>query len=90
MGDPRESSLASLVVGHSLGIRPGEVCLIHAIDVPIEMVESLVQEVYAAGGIPLVELYSERLQRALTAGATPGSFHTMAQVDGYRMRQVDA
>ena len=89
MGDPRDSRLASLVVRYALGIQPGEVCLVHAIDIPIEMVEALVQEVYAVGGIPLVELDSERIRRSLTAGATPGSFNAMAQVDGYRMRQVD-
>ncbi|MGM0431308.1 MAG: aminopeptidase [Spirochaetota bacterium] len=90
MRDARDTKLANLLVGYSVNLQPGEKCLIHAEDVPTELVEELVSAVYTAGGYPLIDLGSERLDRALMEGASKESLSAWADCDMYRMRNMDA
>ena len=90
MRDVRDKKLADLLVNFSVSIKKGESCLINAVDVPLEFVEELVQSVYAAGGYPLVNISSERLERAIIAGATKESLAAFKDCDLYRMKQMDA
>ncbi|WP_422481785.1 aminopeptidase [Pleomorphochaeta sp. DL1XJH-081] len=90
MSDSRERDLARLLVRYSIGLKPGESCLIHATDVPDSMVEKLVEEVYEAGGYPQVQLMSIRLERALIAQSTTKSLSLWAECDAFRMNKMDA
>ncbi|WP_332446212.1 aminopeptidase [Sphaerochaeta sp.] len=90
MADPREQKLAKLLVNYSVKLQKGESCLINAVDVPITMTEALVQAVYEAGGYPVVNLWQARLERAISEGATEESLKKWADVDTYRMKQMDA
>jgi aminopeptidase len=89
MRDIRHRKLAELLVNYSITLKEGESCLINAVDVPLEMVEELVEAVYRAGGYPLVNIDFERLHRALTAGASAKSLQLFADCDRYRMEKVD-
>ena len=89
MRDIRERKLADLLVTYSIELQAGESCLINAVDVPLEMVEELVAAVYRAGGYPVVNIDSQRLERAMTAGATEESIAVWRECDLYRMQQMD-
>lgn len=90
MADPREEKLAKLLVQHSVQLQKGESCLINAVDIPITMTEALVRAVYDAGGYPVVNLWNQRLERVMCEQATKESLQKWADVDTYRMKQMDA
>ena len=89
MRDPRDKKLAELLVNYSCKIKPGESCLIHATDTPIEFVEELVSAVYAAKGYPFVKLETERIDRALRDGGTKESYAIQTDFERYQMEQMD-
>ncbi|MBC8452547.1 MAG: aminopeptidase [Spirochaetes bacterium] len=89
MRDIRDKKLADLLVNFSVKLKKGESCLINAVDVPLEFVEELVQAVYAAGGYPLVNISSIRLERAVIAGASRESLAVFKDCDLFRMKQMD-
>lgn len=90
MSNSRERKLAKLLVDYSVELKKGEKCLINAVDVPTSMVEELVKAIYEAGGYPIVNVWSERLERAMVQDASKESLEAWADVDCYRMNQMDA
>jgi len=90
MSDPRERKLARMLVNFSVRLQKGENCLIRATDVPVSMVEELVAAVYEAGGNPQVQLWNQRVERAMAQGATDESLGVWADCDAYRMKKMDA
>lgn len=90
MADVREQRLAKLLVEYSVKLQKGETCLINAVDVPNSMSEALIKAVYAAGGYPVVNLWNQRIERAMLEEATQESLEAWADVDTYRMKQMDA
>jgi aminopeptidase len=90
MADLREEKLARLLVEHSVRLKEGESCLINAVDVPSTMVEALVNAVYDKGAYPIVNLWNQRLQRAVVERSSEASLKVWAHVDNYRMQQMDA
>lgn len=90
MSDLREKKLARMLVNFSVRLQKGENCLIRATDVPVSMVEELVAAVYEAGGNPQVQLWSQRLERAMAQDATDESLAVWADCDAYRMKKMDA
>ncbi|HZJ87787.1 MAG TPA: aminopeptidase [Sphaerochaeta sp.] len=88
--DLREVALAKLLVEHSVRLEEGESCLINAVDVPPTMVEALVNAVYDKGAFPFVNLWNQRLERAIVERASEASLKAWAHVDQYRMEQMDA
>ena len=65
MQDPRYDKLARVLVEHSTRIQPGERVLIEAFEIPDEMVVALMRTVREAGGIPLVSIKHQKVQREL-------------------------
>ncbi len=90
MADPREEKLAKLLVEYSVKLQKGESCLINAVDVPTSMTEALIKAVYDAGGYPVVNLWNQRIERAMVEHASKESLQAWADVDTYRMKQMDA
>ena len=90
MRDIRERELAKLLVDYSVELKQGESCLINAVDVPIPMIEELIQAVYEAGGYPQVNTTNNRIERALVAGSSKESLDLWADCDAYRMKKMDA
>ncbi|WP_020612003.1 aminopeptidase [Sediminispirochaeta bajacaliforniensis] len=90
MKDQRHDELAKLLVEYSIRLQAGERCLIQSVDVPVEMVEALIRAVYAVGGHPIVNMTSERVQRALAAGASAESIASLAETESDRMKKMDA
>ena len=70
MADSHYQDLARVLVSHSTQIKRGDHVLVEATDVPPEFVAVLVQEICDAGGLPVVDMKSERVLRNLLLNAT--------------------
>jgi len=90
MQDPRYEKLASVLVGHSTNIQPGENVLVEAIDIPDEMVIALIREVRRQGGNPVVTLKHNRIQRELITGGSDENIALAGDYEAYRMEKMDA
>ena len=90
MHDPRLDKLANVLTTHSTKVQPGEFVLIEGIDIPQEMVIALIRAVRDAGGIPLVELKQNRIQREIILGGDDAGIKLIGEYEIYRMEKVQA
>lgn len=90
MRDPRTRTLARLVVRHSLRLEPGEAALLESFDPDPAFVQDLVEEVQAAGAIPVVSLRSNAVLRSQLRGATEAQLAVQADLELHQMRKVQA
>ena len=90
MHDPRFDKLANVLITHSTKIQPGECVLIEGIEIPQEMVISLIRSVRKAGGIPIVEIRQTRIQREIILSGTDDGIKLIGDYECYRMKQVQA
>ncbi len=90
MKDPRMVQLAHNLVNYSCRVQPGEKVWIEGTGAPSEFIAQLVEETYAAGGVPYVHLKDPRVERALGMGYTAEQLDWLAQGDGERMRACQA
>ena len=90
MQDPRLEKLANVLINHSTRVKTGETVLIEAIDIPDEMVIALIRRVRAAGGVPLVTLKKNRVQRELIWDCAAEDMQKMGEYEAFRMQKVQA
>ena len=90
MKDPRYDNLAQVLIQHSTKLEKGEKILIEAIDIPPEMVISLMRAAKDAGGTPLVTIKQNAILRELYSMASEESMKMIGQLEAARMDQVDA
>ncbi len=90
MTDYRLTILAKNLIGYSCALKKGEKVLIEAKGIDHSLVVALVKEAYAVGAIPFVELYDNRVTRALLMGQNSEQAKLRAKFDGARMREMDA
>ncbi|MCH2136795.1 MAG: aminopeptidase [Phycisphaerales bacterium] len=90
MLDPRMTTLARGLVGHSTRLQKGEHLLIEAFDVPEAMVIELIRAARAVGAHPHVAIRSGRVMRALVEEGADEQFEQMAVSDLHRMQHMDA
>ena len=90
MHDPRLDKLANVLTTHSTKIQPGEFVLIEGIDIPQEMVIALIRSVREAGGIPLVELKQNRIQREIILNGDDAGIKLIGEYETYRIKKVQA
>lgn len=88
MIDARWEKLARLLVHHSMRVQPGERVLIEAFDMPPAFVALMVRQITEAGGMPLVELKSSRILRALYQTATEEQIRLIGELEKQRMQQM--
>ena len=88
MHDSRLEKLAEVLTTHSAKVQPGEYVLIEGFDIPEEMIIALIRTVRRAGGIPLVEIKQNRIQRELLRDADEEGLKLIGEYEGYRMKQV--
>src|SRR5579862_1262621 len=88
MLDPRVDKLASLLIRYSCAVKKGEKILIEAIDVPVEFTTALVRHTAAVGGIPLVLLKSNQIDRALMMAGTKEQWDVVSNLEKSQMQQV--
>ena len=90
MLDPRFDRLAELLIDFSTRLQKGEKVLIDCFDIPPEMILSLIRRARAKGGVPLVNLQSNIVNRELLRGAEEDQYRVIAEYELARMTAVDA
>ncbi|TDF96538.1 aminopeptidase [Paenibacillus piri] len=88
MRDPRLQVLAQNIVGYSLDVQPGENVLVEMIGSEREFVVCLVEQIYAKGGNPYIQLTDPTVQSALLQSAGKAQIEHMAELDLKRMRDM--
>lgn len=90
MRDPRLQTLARNLVQYSMRVKPGEKVLIEMIGSERELVKCIIEEVYASGGMPFIELTDRSVEGVLLAGASKAQIEHWASYDLKRMESMDA
>lgn len=90
MKDPRDVDLARVLIGHSIKLKPSEKVLVETFDIPPEFTSVLLQEIYDAGGLPVLEMKSAVTQRKLFHNATEERMKFIADIELERMKKMDA
>ena len=90
MMDPRVRTLARNLIRYSTRLQAGERVLIDVYGLEVPMVRALVEEAYAAGGVPFVSIKNHQVNRALLMGATPEQWEAMGRYEAERMRDMHA
>lgn len=90
MSDPRYEKLARVLVHHSTRIQSGETVLIEGFDIPDDMIIALMRTVREAGGMPLVSLKHQRIQRELIRAGEVKTMEMIGDYEAYRMKKVQA
>lgn len=90
MRDSRVVALAQNLAGYSINVQPGEKVLIEMIGSERDLLKCVVEEVYARGGEPHVQLTDRSVQRAVLMNSTKEQMERWAEWDLQRMRTMDA
>ncbi|MGD0152862.1 MAG: aminopeptidase [Thermacetogeniaceae bacterium] len=90
MRDPRVNTLAGNLINYSCGLQPGERVLIEAIGLEAPLVTALIEQAYAAGGMPFVTIKDRMVDRAVLVGCSEGQMRQMARYEAARMSEMDA
>jgi len=88
--DPRIKTLAQNLIGYSTSLAPGEKILIEMFDDALPLAKALVDEAYAAGGIPFLEIKNSQLQRSLLMKASGEQLALAASWEQARMKEMNA
>ncbi|MGL4738808.1 MAG: aminopeptidase [Cellulosilyticaceae bacterium] len=90
MRDPRVTTLAKNIIGYSVSLKPGEKVLIDLPNGGEEIAQALIEAAYEVGGIPFVNMESEKVRKALLLGATKEQYDYQLKYDLERMKDMDA
>ncbi|PYL81606.1 MAG: aminopeptidase, partial [Verrucomicrobia bacterium] len=90
MYDARFDKLAKILVEYSIRLKRNETVLIEAFDVPDEMTIALIRAARKAGGMPFVQVYHARVNRALALEASDKQLSMLASHELARMKKMDA
>jgi len=88
--DPRFRKFAKNLINYSINLQKGEKLLIEVTDSGIHLAQALIEEAYAAGGIPFITVKNSGLQRALISGCSQAQIEQAAGYEAERMRAMDA
>lgn len=90
MLDPRLKKLSYNLINHSCKLKKGENVLIEIFGDHYEMATQLVNEAYAAGANPYVNLRNSAVMRAMLKGANEEGLNLWAKNDAALMKKMDA
>ncbi len=90
MIDSRMRTLARNLVRFSCNLQPGEKILIETVGETGPLAQILVEEAYAAGGVPFVWLDNKSVDRALLMHCTDEQLKIRAENDGSLMEKMQA
>ncbi len=89
MYDPRFSKLADVLLDHSVRLAAGETVYIEAFDTPEEMIETLIDAVYARKAVPFVSLKSKKVIRKLLKQCNESSMKTVGKIELEKLKVSD-
>lgn len=90
MSDPRRLALARTIIHHSTRLAPGEAILIDAYDADDDFVNDIVDEAYAAGGLPIVQLRRSAIIRRHLRAGREAQIRLSAEIEMFQMQRVQA
>ena len=90
MHDIRFDKLAKLLVEYSIRLKRNENVLIEAFDTPDEMTIALIRAARKVGGVPFVQTYHGRINRALAFEASDRQLNLLASHELARMKKINA
>ncbi len=90
MKDPRINKVAKNLLTHSVRLDKGERVLIQAGIYAKPLVNELIKEIYALGGLPFVQLSDEEVTREYFMGVAEEQLKLLASFDLMRMKEMDA
>ena len=90
MKDVRIQTLAKNLINYSCALKKGEKVLIEAKGIDYMLVTALVEEAYKVGAYPFVEMFDNRVSRALLLGQTEEHAKLKAKYASFRMAEMDA
>lgn len=90
MTDVRLKHLASQLVNYSCQVRPGDRVLIESFGPEVPVAIELVKAVYAAGGLPFVNLKNRAVERCVMMAASDRQLEIMADYEAHQMALMDA
>ncbi len=90
MKDPRFDKLADVIISHSTKLQKGEKILIEAIDIPEEMIVSLIRTVKSVGAAPFVTIKQNKITRELYSTVSEDAMKIAGELEAARMKQMDA
>jgi len=90
MQDPRLEKLADVLIRHSTRLQAGETVLIEGFDMPEEMILALIRKVRDVGGVPMVTLKNNRVQRELIQAGDAQTMEQIGTYEAFRMERVQA
>ena len=85
MRDPRIDKLADVLVNYSVRCGKGEKVLVEARGIDAQLVNAVVEKVFAAGGYPFVDMIDLSVERALLRGTNEEHCKLRAKYAKYRM-----
>jgi aminopeptidase len=88
--DERIKILARNLIRYSTALEKGEKILIEVFDDAIPLAQALVDETYAAGGLPFVSVYNSQVQRAVLMSASQEQMQLNARLEVDRMKEMQA
>lgn len=90
MTDPRINILARSLIRYSVRLQAGERLLIDNIGNELPLCRALINEAYAVGGIPFVNITNNQLQASWLAQSTEEQLKLQAEWELARMKSVQA
>ncbi len=90
MHDIRFDNLAKLLVDYSVRLKRNENVLIETFDTPDEMTIALIRAARKVGGVPFVQTYHARVNRAVALEASDRQLNLLASHELARMKKMDA
>jgi aminopeptidase len=89
--DPRILKLAEILVNYSVNLKKGEKILLWVCNEnSVPLAKAIIDEVYRIGGIPFVDMFNSRLERALYFGATAERYQLMLSWDTLKFSSMNA
>lgn len=90
MLDPRVTKLAELLCNHSTSLGPNDNLLIHAFDIPDEVVAEVARIAQSKGANVAVRLESNVIRRQLLHGMTEANAKHIAEIELFEMQRTTA
>ena len=90
MLDPRVTRLAELLCTHSTQLGPSDTVLVHASDIPDNVVAEVVRVARSKGAKVVVRVEREIIRRELMMGMTEENAATIAKIEGFEMDEMTA
>lgn len=90
MRDPRLDKLAKLLIEYSVALQPGERLLIEVTGLETALVQALIQQAYAVGGLVYVSIKDHEILREMLQGISESALADIAVWERQRMEAMDA